>query len=359
MTLKLLTCCCLCLGLTTSAWATDRNIALMEAIQRGDYSQLPPGLLNAVRSAQSSAKISSTLERAPQSTIDFSIKASSELLQNAREAYVAALPPRDKARGAAVMLGSGALAEGQGKLYYFVSRSMPQSLLRAYAMEALYTGGTLVVKGLRKGDTVKEYIEEVMSEFNSVDGQVLAALEINPNLFDMFGVTTVPTTVWSNLIGLADIGAGCQSLGDAAPQVELTGPDEDPILVQKPQCAPADATTYYKITGALTTDYVIDRFESAGAPRAAMQRYRLRLAERHQDVSGGVAAQQIGNKLTPLPQKITLGAMPRGVLAHWQDQLSRANVQRGPFGPIFSNDAEDDPLYRQELTDQVQHGLGL
>lgn len=358
MKLKLLT-CCLCLGLSEFALAADRNIAMMEAIQRGDYSQLPPGILQAVQSAQASAKISSTLERAPQTTIDFSIKASGDMLQNAREAYVAALPPRDKARGAAVLLGTGALAEGQGKLYYFVSRAMPQSLLRAYAMEALYTGGTLVVRGLRKGDTVKEYIEEVMSEFNSVDGQVLAALEINPNLFDMFGVTTVPTTVWSNLLGLTDIGAGCQSLDEAAPQVELTGPDDAPILAHKPQCAPADPAAFFKISGALTTDYVLDQFEEAGAPKAAMQRYRLRLAERHQDVSGGVTGQQVGNRLTPLTQKITLGAMPRGVLAHWQDQLSRSKVQRGPFGPIFSNDVEDDPVYRQELTDQVEHGLGL
>jgi hypothetical protein len=54
-----------------------------------------------------------------------------------------------------------------------------------------------------------------------------------------------------------------------------------------------------------------------------------------------------------------LDQFPKAVLLDIQGQMMHSNVQRGPFGPTFSNDDDDDKAYRQELTDKIRHGLGL
>lgn len=352
----------LLLGLTGVTVAQTAPTTIMEAIQQGDYSQLSPEMRAAVASAQASARVAANLDRAPSSVIQSSIRQSARMQQQAREAYVAALPPRDREIGASVMLGDDTRHGSRGKLYYFVSRSMPLSLLRAYALESLYTGGTLVMKGVRKGDTIKEYLEEVVEDYNNAEGQVLSGMELNPNLFDMFGVTVVPTTVWTNRMGLDDVGSGCENLPEGAPvpKVTLPGPDDRPITVDAPVCAPAPETSYYKIAGALSLNYVLDRFQDAGAPKRAMNYYRSLLAERHSDVNDGTqTAVGTGNAMTPIPHDLRLDSLPRVVLAHWQDELAQKNVQRGPYGPVFSSDMDDDADYRRELLAKIEHGLGL
>lgn len=337
----------------------DRMTAIMEAIKRGDMSQLSGPDRAAVHTGQESARTSADLENADPAAIESAIRQNDQWQQMTREAYVAALPPRDRARGESILLGNGTLPDSNGRLYYFVSRSMPISLLRAYAAEALYTGGTLVVKGIRRGNTIKEYVEEVVSEFNTADGQVLAALEVNPNLFDMFNVTVVPTTVWTTRLGLDDVGAGCENLPEGAtvPQVTLTGPDGEPITLDRPTCAQAPADSFYKISGALLTTYVLERFESAGAPAQAMNHYRAQLAERHANVFDGSVRQVTGNTMPPLEGELKVDTLPRGVLLGWKDSLETLNVQRGPYGPTFSAELDDDPVYRKELQQKVEHGL--
>jgi type-F conjugative transfer system pilin assembly protein TrbC len=369
--------CLLCLGGTAAAQETaatkdkprasanqsgvDRMKAIMDSMQSGQQGGLSGATQRAVQTGVASGEKSAKLDM-PASTVEFSIKANEQWQQMSREAFVAALPPRDRAIGASVILGDGTLPGNQGKLYFFVSRSMPVSLLRAYALEALYTGASLVTRGIRKGDTIKEYIEEAMTDFNNAEGTMLAGMEVNPNLFDMFNVTVVPAVVWTNRIGLEDIGAGCQDLpeGSAMPQVEMTGPDDQPIMVDKPTCAPASPSSYYKIAGALTLPYVLDRFEEAGLSREATKVYRTALADRNGNVHQGQGAvKSSGNTMSPLVDDIKIDRMPRHVLLDWQTQLSTQKVQRGPYGPVFGNDAEEDATYRQELDQKVRHGLGL
>lgn len=338
----------------------ERMTAIMEALKRGDVTSLSAADRGAVQAGQDSARVSSEFQNADASTIERAVEQNNQWQQMTREAYVAALPPRDRARGESILLGNGTAPDSNGRLYYFVSRSMPISLLRAYAAEALYTGGTLVVKGIRRGNTIKEYVEEVVSEFNTADGQVLAALEVNPNLFDMFNVTVVPATVWTTRMGLDDVGAGCDNLpeGTPVPQVTMTGPDEAPITLDRPTCAPAPADSYYKLSGALLTTYVLDRFEEAGAPQAAMNHYRAQLAERHANVfDGSVRAPAPGNAMPPLEGELKVDTLPRGVLLSWRESLESLNVQRGPYGPTFSSELDDDPIYRKELLKKIEHGL--
>lgn len=338
----------------------ERMKSIMDAMKNGDTSKLPAATQQGIEAGVSSAQKSGDFKGAPQSTIDMAVRANEEWQQMSKEAYVAALPPKDRPRGAAMLLGDGTLPGYEGKLYIFVSRSMPMSMLRAYALDALYTGATLVTKGIRKGDTIKEYVEESVNDYNNAEGQVLAGLEINPNLFDMFQVNVVPAVVWTNRVGLEDVGAGCQPLPEGAPipQIEMDGPDDRPILLDRPACAPAASTTYYKLSGALTMPYVLDRFEAAGLPKQATAQYRQGMADRRAGAFHDAPQAQVGNGLQPIYGDIRIENMPRRILQGWKDLLSTSNVQRGPFGPSFSEEGVDDPVYRQELVEKIRHGLG-
>lgn len=338
----------------------DRMRAIIDGVTGKSTGGLDAKTQAAITSGVQSAKTSSNLENMDAKTVDFAIAQSSKFEQMAREAYVAALPPRDRALGASVILGDGTAA-GEGRMYIFVSRSMPQSLLRAYAVDAFYMGAQLVVKGIRKGDTIKEYVQNAMEEFNSLDGMVMSGMEINPNLFDMFNINVVPAVVWTNRVGLDDVGSGCQNLpeGIAAPQLSLLGPDDQYMTVDKPTCAQLPESSYFKIAGSLTLPYVLDRFEEAGLPRSITDEYRGRLAERTNNLHDGSVTQTTGNAMAPVSYKAKFDRLPKAVLQGFQEQLQSFNVQRGPFGPTFSPDAEDDPAYREELEKKIRHGLGL
>lgn len=339
----------------------NRMRSLLDAISEGDYSQLPDETRRAIESGSKSAKVSADLSNAPASTIEFAQQQSDNWERAAKEAFVAALPPRDQARGASLFLGGGTLPGHEGKIYIFVSRAMPMALLRAYALEAMHMGATLVVKGIRKGDTVKEYLMESMNEYNSVEGQLLSGIEINPNLFDMFQVDVVPAVVWTNRVGLDDIGSGCPNLpeGTPTPQIQLEGPDDTLVTVNKPVCAPAHESSFYKITGTIALPYVFDRFEDAGLAKEALAPYREALAARAADVHDGTVRQDLGNQMVPVSSNVTLDRLPKHVLREWKRLLETENVQRSPFGPAFSKDDVDDPEYRAWLTERVNHGLGL
>lgn len=338
----------------------NRARALMDAVRSGDFSQLPEETRKALQSGVQSGNKAADTSNMDAKTVDFSVKQAEKWEAMAREAYVAALPPRDRALGASVLLGDGAHPNNMGQMYIFVSRSMPQSLLRAYAVDAFYLGASLVVKGIRKGDTLKEYLAEAMEAYNSVDGMTMAGMEINPNLFDMFDVRVVPAVVWTNRVGLNDVGSGCQNPeGASAEKLNLTGPDDELIQVDKPVCAKLPESTYFKLTGALAMPYVLDRFEDAGLSKMVANEMRNRLAERTGNVHDGSVRQEAGNAMAKLPAEVKLDRLPKHVLQGLKEQLATGNVQRGPFGPTFSADGEDDAQLRQELNEKIRHGLGL
>jgi type-F conjugative transfer system pilin assembly protein TrbC len=338
----------------------NRMQQIMEGVAKGQLGGLDAATRAAIGTGLTSAKVSADVDHMDAKTVDFSIQQTEKMDQMAREAYVAALPPRDQALGRSVLLGDGT-ASGEGHMYIFVSRSMPQSLLRAYAVDAFYMGASLVVKGLRKGDTLKEYLQGAMQDFNSLDGMAMAPMEINPNLFDMFSIQTVPAVVWTNRVGLDDVGSGCQNLPDGAPveKLNLMGPDDQYIQVDKPSCAAMPDSSFYKMTGALSMEYVFERFQDAGLPKDVLDKYRAMLAERTSDVHDGTVTQALGNGMAPIGFDAKLDRYPTYVLRDIQGQLGQSNVQRGPFGPTFSNDEDDDKAYRQELTEKIRHGLGL
>jgi len=345
---------------STAQAGTNRMQAIMEGVAKGKLGGLDAATRAAIGTGETSAKVTADVDHMDAKTVAFSVQQSDKLEQMAREAYVSALPPRDQALGRSVLLGDATVA-GEGSMYIFVSRSMPQSLLRAYAVDAFYMGATLVVKGLRKGDTLKEYLQDAMVDFNSLDGMAMAPMEINPNLFDMFDIQSVPAVVWTNRVGLDDVGSGCQNQPEGTPaeKLNLMGPDDQYISVDKPSCAKLPDTAFYKMTGALNLEYVFEKFQDAGLAKPILDAYRAKLAERTSNVQDGTVTQTLGNAMPNVSFDAKLDLYPKYVLADLQDSLAHSNVQRGPFGPTFSNDQDDDKAYRQELTDKIRHGLGL
>lgn len=337
----------------------NRMKAIIEGVSKDNTKDLKQATQQAIQTGLESAKVSADVDHMDARTVDFAVDQSAKWQQMAREAYVAALPPKDRALGASVLLGDG--TGGYGRIYIFVSRSMPQSLLRAYAVDAFYLGAQLVVKGVRKGDTLKEYISDAMETFNNVDGMAMAGLDINPNLFDMFDIQVVPAVVWSDRVGLDDVGSGCQNLPEGAPvpKVNMTGPDDETISLDKPVCAKLPDAAYYKMSGALALPYVLDRFQDAGLAKPVVDKYRAMLAERTSNVFDGTVTQTTGNAIAPISPDAKLDRLPKTVLLSIQEQLQAGSVQRGPFGPTFSSEADDDAGYRQELNEQIRHGLGL
>jgi hypothetical protein len=130
------------------------------------------------------------------------------------------------------------------------------------------------------------------------------------------------------------------------------------LTMDKPTCAPAPDTSFYKLTGALALPYVFDRFEQAGAPKVAMDEYRQELAEMAQN---GISPDGVdgGHGLAGLTGHIKVEQLPKYVLRYWQRSLATEKVQRAPYGPAFSAGGDDDPEYRKELEEKIQRGLGI
>ncbi|WP_144267255.1 hypothetical protein, partial [Comamonas thiooxydans] len=104
----------------------ERMKGLMDSINAGTTDGLSREVQQAIGTGRQSAEVSADLiHRADSATVDFGAKHAEMWEQASREAYVAALPPRDRARGAEMLLGDGTYSGAQGKLYIFVSRSMP------------------------------------------------------------------------------------------------------------------------------------------------------------------------------------------------------------------------------------------
>jgi type-F conjugative transfer system pilin assembly protein TrbC len=152
-----------------------------------------------------------------------------------------------------------------GKLYYFVSWSMPESLLRSYALQAMWDGGILVFKGIDADTDVRTFIVKKMMPLVQFKGGS-AEITLDPRMYDMYKIDTVPAIVYSEVPDL-DI---CQAIT----QHPFSYDDKQ---LQYTECAAADPAKYWKIGGAVTTDYALDSFIAAGATGA--QRYKDVLAK--------------------------------------------------------------------------------
>lgn len=139
-------------------------------------------------------------------------------------------------------------------LYYFVSWSMPLEMLRSYAIEAMWAGGTLVIKGVPPGKELMNFMVEDVKQLVYGKG-ASANISIDPRLFDVYAVDTVPTMVYTTVRDNLQ----CQGVNPVKFKAgEMT--------LSYDTCPELDPSTYWKLSGAVTTNYALQAFKDAGAP---------------------------------------------------------------------------------------------
>lgn len=189
--------------------------------------------------------------------------AATTLVQPARAAAASPDEKRVAARDR-VLRGIG-IDAGTADLLVFVSTSMPDTLIKAYAREAMWAGGTLIVRGIPAGMTIQQFV-------NSIGGPLVrnkgasASLQIDPRMYDRYAVTRVPTIVWDEH-PLDD--QGC----DEGEMKSSKGVDGRARQYRGCKAQPADR--YYAMTGSVTIGFALDEFAKAGAKKAEARREQM------------------------------------------------------------------------------------
>lgn len=168
-----------------------------------------------------------------------------------------------------VLKAIGVDPKANSNLYYFVSYSMPQALLRSYVIEAMWSGGTLVFKGIPPGKKLAEFMFEDLKEL-VYDKGAAASLAIDPRLFDTYAIDKVPAiVVTSDRSGSTCASGYKESWEYSEQQLSMT------------KCGVMDPEKYYKMYGTVTTDYALRTFAENGSTDS--QRYLDALARAYQD----------------------------------------------------------------------------
>lgn len=145
---------------------------------------------------------------------------------------------------------------GDSALYYFVSFEMPIEVLRSYVVEAMWAGGTLVFRGVPPDRDFKDFLTKDLQSLVYGKG-ASASLSIDPRLFDAYQVTAVPTIVYT----------------EDRRNLQCRGMNPKEFDYQKSThtydtCPPVPDDKYWKMSGAVTSDYALREFISHGAKRA-------------------------------------------------------------------------------------------
>ena len=153
-------------------------------------------------------------------------------------------------------------AQRKGQLYYFVSLSMPQALLKEYALDAMWSGGRLILRGMDPAmPDLRTFIAEELQPLVQFKGGA-AEISIDPRLYDTYQISMVPTIVYSQLPE--------DQLCLQEKQVSMQTPDGKTRSYGT--CTnQADPTKYWKLEGSVSTTYALQAFQQAGAPVGYLQ----------------------------------------------------------------------------------------
>jgi len=156
--------------------------------------------------------------------------------------------------------------EGKDALYIFVSWSMPLDMLRAYAVEAMWTGGALVFRGVPPGRTIPDFFLKDLRQL-VYDKGASAIISLDPRLYDTYRISAVPTIVLTN----DRSNPACMGAGERP--VSVKGKKASYSL-----CPPMEEKSYWKMSGAVTLDYALESFKAAGSSGAESFLQALRKA---------------------------------------------------------------------------------
>jgi type-F conjugative transfer system pilin assembly protein TrbC len=151
-------------------------------------------------------------------------------------------------------------------LYIFLSWSMPVEMLRAYAIEAMWTGAILVFRGVPPGRSLPDFVIKDLRQLVWDQG-ASATISLDPRLFEAYRITVVPTIVLTrtrdNYL--------CAGAGDRV--VHIDGQTASYSL-----CPPVPQSQYIKLSGSVTLDYALQAFQEQGRHEADMYMSALQRA---------------------------------------------------------------------------------
>lgn len=143
--------------------------------------------------------------------------------------------------------------QAQTAVYVFVSYSMPLELLRAYVLDAMWGGATVVFRGAPPDRSLGDFVTKDLRAL--VYGKSAAAnISLDPRLFDSYGITTVPAIVFSQDRSQLS----CEGLRPRAVKVA----DQS---FSYHECPPLEPNSFYKMSGAVSTRFALESFAEKGA----------------------------------------------------------------------------------------------
>lgn len=146
-----------------------------------------------------------------------------------------------------------------GYLTILVSTSMPDNMIAGYAQQAVWTGGVVTFRGIKKGKTIGWFIRHVMKKW--IRPGASPTMTLDPRPFSAYGITAVPAIVYTQT-------PPGQTCNKSTTKTVKQGPNKPPLKYQV--CAPADPDSYWKITGAVSVRYALRQFARDGASGAAL-----------------------------------------------------------------------------------------
>lgn len=201
------------------------------------------------------------------------------------------------------------------QLYIFVSHSMPDNMIRSYALAAAYAGAALVMRGIPKDETLQQWLHGKLIKKIRPDGNG-AMIEIDPRLFDAFAVKSVPTIVYTNspLKGICDLGTSTS-------------------------CPPLAPSKYSTISGSVTLTYALEQFVRHGAKGAA--RFQQNLAQGYALGKPHDPTQMAGLNATNYSEKLVAAIKRNQAALSASNDIPRVKgtdvpvttMKNTPFGP--------------------------
>lgn len=160
--------------------------------------------------------------------------------------------------------------EADHALYFFVSWSMPRQMLQAYALEAMWSGGTLVFRGVPPGKKLDEFLIKDIRSLVSDKG-ASANVSIDPRLYDAYEIKHVPTIVLTTERSYLE----CTQFATRTFSYKKQS-------LSYEACAPMDPAKYWKISGTVTTGYALREFIASGGSKAQLHLDALAKGPRQQ-----------------------------------------------------------------------------
>lgn len=147
--------------------------------------------------------------------------------------------------------------QANNALFYFVSFSMPIEMIRSYVLEAMWSGGTVVVRGVPKDHTLKQFLTEDLRQL--IYGKGAAAnISLDPRLFEAYDVKVVPAIVYTEDRSQLD----CRGVETR------TVKSPEGVDISYEACPPLEPSRFWKMAGAVTSDHALRSFIEKGAAGA-------------------------------------------------------------------------------------------